>query len=619
MRSWEPSDPVADTALEDLASMPGALRDSFLAAIDHASKVKTAAPSAKWKEQAKVLLTAIGDDVFLTHVGRWFRSLDKARPAIEVTPFAVMELGPGLGDTNGNIVRGLAWTASLAGDEKAAARVVGDLGALAFKRIPNVGAIAPKVGNACVVALGAMEGIAGVAQIGRLKAKVQSTTARRMIDKALHAAAERAGMSAEDLEEIAVPTCGLDDRSHFEEALGDWTAIGQLTDGGILDIRYRSRAGDPTTKPPKGLKGEGADLLTEIKGRVKEAAALYPAQVARLESLLGRGRTWRFDEVFERYLIHGLVGQLARRLIWSVGGTPAIWRGSELVRIGGGSVGPEPGTPVTLWHPLGRDEEEIRAIRRAIVDMQITQPVNQAFREVILPADGQTRSSPIATGHIVRQHQLSTMLRARNWKVSLAGTFDSGACVTRDHPDGWTATMDVRVPWNPIEISDAGTAMFVETCDVQFYRDGAPARLKEVPPLLFSETMRELENAAVASSIAIDPAWATGRHPIGRAHFDRWAFSDHLGPSGLVRKQALELLVAASPRRDLAVSGALLVVSGTHEIHIGTGQARERGAGRLVVFPPKRTRDAAKIFVAPFEGDTILNAIVTRARALAAC
>ncbi len=618
MRSWEPSDPVADTALEDLASMPAALRGSFLAAIDHAAGVKTAAPSAKWKKEAKVHLRAIGEELFLARVARWFGSLDKARPAVAVTPFAVMELGPGLRDTNGDIVRGLSWTASLASDERSAARVVGDLGALAFKRVPGVGAIAPKVGNACVVALGAMEGIAGVAQIGRLKAKVQSTTALRMIDKALRAAAERAGMSADDLEEIAVPTCGLDDRGQFEAPLGEWTAMGRLLDGGTLDVRFRSAAGEETAKAPKGLKGESAELLRELKARVKEVAALYPAQVARLDALLGGARTWRFEEVFERYLIHGLVGPLARRLIWSVEGVPAVWRGSELVAIEERvAVAPQPGSPVTLWHPLGREDGEVRAIRRAIVESKITQPVKQAFREVIVPTDAESRSSPVPTGHIVRQHQLSSALRARNWKVTLAGTFDSGACVTRTYPDDWTATMDVRVPWNPMEISDAGTALYVETCDVQFYRGGSPARLGEVPPLLFSEAVRELENAVVASSILVDPAWATEGHPIGRRHFDRFAFADELGPSGLVRKRALELLVAASGRRDLVVSGSLLLVAGTFEIHIGTGQARERASGRLLVFPPTRARGAARIFSVPFEGDPILNAIVTRAHALA--
>ena len=67
-----------------------------------------------------------------------------------------------------------------------------------------------RVGNACVNALAAMPGLDGVAQLSRLAGRVKYDVARRLIEKAMNEAAERNGVSRDDLEAMAVPTFGLD-------------------------------------------------------------------------------------------------------------------------------------------------------------------------------------------------------------------------------------------------------------------------------------------------------------------------------------------------------------------------------------------------------------------------
>ena len=55
-------------------------------------------------------------------------------------------------DTHSDLLRGLVWCTSLAaGDELIAA--VGDAAEICFKKIPGIGPRAPKIGNACLVAL----------------------------------------------------------------------------------------------------------------------------------------------------------------------------------------------------------------------------------------------------------------------------------------------------------------------------------------------------------------------------------------------------------------------------------------------------------------------------------
>src|SRR5574339_673846 len=67
------------------------------------------------------------------------------------------------------------------------------------------------IGTACVYALGAMPGSEGLAQLALLKVKVKFGTAQKGIEKALTAVAERLGLPRDEIEELAVPTYGLEE------------------------------------------------------------------------------------------------------------------------------------------------------------------------------------------------------------------------------------------------------------------------------------------------------------------------------------------------------------------------------------------------------------------------
>ena len=64
--------------------------------------------------------------------------------------------------------------------------------------------------NACVWALGRIATPEAVTALGRVKLKVRDERIAKQVAKAMAEAAERAGMSIEDLEEIAVPIFGLE-------------------------------------------------------------------------------------------------------------------------------------------------------------------------------------------------------------------------------------------------------------------------------------------------------------------------------------------------------------------------------------------------------------------------
>src|SRR6185295_1522625 len=119
--------------------------------------------------------------------------------------------------------KGFIWILGALGDTSIAPEI-GDFAFACFRKIPMIGAVSHRVGNACVNALAAMPGLEAVSQISRLAARVKYDVARRLIEKALTEAAERNGVSRDDLEAMSVPTFGLDAHGVRLETAGDCQA-----------------------------------------------------------------------------------------------------------------------------------------------------------------------------------------------------------------------------------------------------------------------------------------------------------------------------------------------------------------------------------------------------------
>ena len=106
---------------------------------------------------------------------------------------------------NADLLKGLVWFCALFEDADTAG-AVSDLAQACFKKVTLFGPLSAKVGNACLCTLSHLPGLEPVAQLSRLRLKVKYAAALRLIDRALQEAAEKLGMTTEELEEIAVPT-----------------------------------------------------------------------------------------------------------------------------------------------------------------------------------------------------------------------------------------------------------------------------------------------------------------------------------------------------------------------------------------------------------------------------
>ena len=170
--------------------------------------------------------------------------------------------------------------------------------------------------NTCAALLGEIGTTDAHAALGRMKARVRNRNVTKSIDRALAAAAERAGTSPSELLELAVSTEGLDADGRREIAIGDGAAILQLDDEGDAALTWRGPDGRLTDSPPKALVDAHPGDVRAAKEALKELRKALTVERGRVEDLLVETRSWPYPVWEERYLRHPLTRVFARRLIW---------------------------------------------------------------------------------------------------------------------------------------------------------------------------------------------------------------------------------------------------------------------------------------------------------------
>ena len=278
----------------------------------HCNIANQSKPSRKWLQQVDVLIVGIGRAAFAAVLSGALAEIGKpGTPQITRVSSGEFMLDPTLiHETHSDLLRGLIWCAGLVKDDNLIVSV-GDAALVCFKKIPGIGPRAPKIGNACLYALSATSSLAAVGQLSRLKTRAKHASIRKQLDKALDTAAEKTGMTAAEMEEVAVPSCGLTEVGAHRLRLGDTTAVLEVLGGLKAEVSWLQADGKKLKAVPASVKEAFAADLKSLKQCEKEIANLLPAQRDRLEQLFLLDRSWPFPEFRSRYLDHPLVGILA--------------------------------------------------------------------------------------------------------------------------------------------------------------------------------------------------------------------------------------------------------------------------------------------------------------------
>lgn len=651
----EPGEAWSDAALAYCQALPVEEQAAWIALLEHCADATSSSPSAKWRKAAAELLAEVGREDFKRALLVWFPLVNEPRTGGSPLLFHGGHHEMILIDPHMDLLRGLAWICGLAEDRELA-RALTSLAISAFKKVPGIGPRATRVGNACITALGMMPGLDAVGQLALLKVKVKFGTAQAAIDKALNAAAEREGLPRTDLEEMSVPAYGLTEVGRLVEPLGEFTAELVVTGPKTVELIWRRPDGQVQKSLPTAVKKEFADDLKDLNAAKKDIEKMLPAQAERIDAMFLQQKSWRLDTWLERYLQHPLVGVLARRLLWVFTtdevSTPGVWLNGKLVDRLAHPIALEERTTVSLWHPLYQAAEVVLGWRAFLEEWEIRQPFKQAHREVYLltPAEENTRTySNRFASHILKQHQFHALCAARGWKNKLRLMVDDEyPPATRVLPQ-WGLRAEFWIEGAGDEFgadtNDSGTFLYLTTDQVRFYpleveqvsahaagggysagwqRTAAePLPLAEVPPLVFSEIMRDVDLFVGVTSVGNDPAWADGgRDENARHAWDRFSFGE-LSATAETRRDLLQRLV---PKLKIAArcsfAERFLVVRGdlrTYKIHLGSGNILMSPNDQYLCIVPGSAGKAedGKMFL-PFEGDRTLSVILSKAFLLAA-
>jgi hypothetical protein len=622
-------EPWTEAACTYLSALDDHQHSAWANLLGHARSATQTRPTKKWLSEAGRILDAVGRDQFAARVSEWF-PIVRALPSSNVPTY--QKQWP-LIERNTEALKGLVWFCSLVEDESVT-RAVSVLGQACYKRLPGFGPLSAKAGNACLYSLGALPGLAAVAQLSRLRLKVKYAQALRLIDRALQEAATRLGMSRDDLDEIAVPTFGLDDSAALAEEFGEYTALVRVLGTHEVEGTWKRADGRPQKSAPASIKETAAEELKELKRTIKDIETMLPAQRDRMERLLLSGREWALDAWRERYLAHPLLGVLARRLIWHFHCGErtglGIWHEGGLVAVDGQPMDwLTPESIVRLWHPIGFDPQIVLSWRRWLEEHEVTQPFKQAHREIYIITDAELSTGTYSNrfaAHILRQHQFAALARQRGWKYSLQGQFDSHNTPTLELPaanllvEFWVDALN-----NDDQTSEMGIYLHLSTDQVRFCRPGiGPLQLTDVPAHIFSELMRDVDLFVGVCSVGNDPAWHD-RGELGGlgGYWQNYAFGD-LSATARTRKETLERLL---PRLKIAdrclIIERFLTVRGrlrTYKIHLGSGNILMEPNDQYLCIVPDRggaaVKAGEKVFL-PFEGDSTLSIILSKAFLLA--
>ena len=517
--------PWSQIVFDEIAGREPITRAGWEGLLEHCRSLEQTVPGSKWRKRAGELMSALGESEALAAMLRWL--------ALGPVPGQPPEARSPIEDSA--YQKGVVWGVALRPGPKAAISIA-DFGLGCLRKVPNLGAVSQKVGFACVQALGAMECSEAVPQLTRLRGRVKYSVARRLIEKSLQQAAERSGLSVEEIEDICVSGYGLDENGSRKIAVGDAESAISLREDGSVTVAWRNAEGKLVKSAPAPVKKAFSKEVKEIARLAKELEEACTAQRVRLESSLMAARLLPFPHWQRHFVEHPLLGSLGRRLIWVFSNAQGwersgLWSGKEMCDSAGQPLELSAAEKARLWHPLASDAAEVQQWRERVFAAGVRQPFRQAFREFYQITDDERQTKIYSNrfaGRVMRQHQFASLCRERGWNYRLMGTgFDKGNVPNRKI-DAWKMHAEFYVDLPPDrdpsllqsglgEQSGSGINLFITSDQVRFYRQGKEIPVDEVPAIVYSEVMRDVDLFTSVCGVGANEGWSDqGERGVGR-------------------------------------------------------------------------------------------------------
>jgi len=614
----DPWGPEVLNFIENIADKKN--KENWIKLLKHALSAEgKSSPSQKWLGEAKILLNNLSEDEFIEKMSEWIPFIKRMIIEIHQSKNYRADF---LRDINHDLFKALIWCTGFT-NNKGLINNLDDYASWAYKKKPGVGSISAKTGTACMYAFSLLPFKDGMSRLTKFRMKIKNNTILKSIDKIIHEVSVKNGISKEELEELAVPDFGLDSQGVLRKQMGEFIAVFTIKSLSVSEWVWE-KEGKIQKSIPATIKNNWAEELKDLKNTISEIESLLPVHKERIEQSFLRQKPWKYDRWKKNYLDHPLMGVLVKKLIWHFGNSrtkvQGIWLKTELVDVNEKPLADLEGTEVQLWHPIGFATEEIVAWRNYLQRNQVTQPFKQAFREIYILTDAELNTDSYSNrfaAHILRQHQFAALCKQRGWQYNLMGQWDSHN-TPHIKLDNWHIRVEyfVDADWQG-NATESGIFSYIATDQVRFYKNGDDLRMSDVPALVFTEIMRDIDLFVGVTSIGNDPAWQDSGNIRMDTYWREYSFGD-LSESAKMRSDILKDII---PRLKISSAcsfdGKYLLVRGkikTYKIHMGSGNILMEPDDRYLCIVPGRNSESPteKLFL-PFEGDHLLSIILSKA------
>ncbi|MCB0734612.1 MAG: DUF4132 domain-containing protein [Flavobacteriales bacterium] len=603
-----------------------------------ASSASGSKPTKKFLTESKALIQDLGNETFKTTVNDWlaFATALKEKDYTsthnfdgEEYQFTTTEYISG---ANTESIKGFIWMCSHFHNTQTLTAIAA-LAERAYRKIPGKGPASAAIGNACIYVLYKSKGLEGIGHLSRLRLRIRQSNTQKLIEKYLHQAAEAQGVSISEIEDLSVDDYGLINGKK-EVAFDDFTAVVEIERIGKITLKWLKADGSEQKSVPKHVTEKHKAKLKKLKDSIKQINLMLSAQRDRIDRMFRLNRSWAPDKFNAFYLDHGLMSFLTHRLIWNVthsGVTKSVlFQDDEWKTLSNEVVSFDNADSISLWHPIQATVADIRQWRERIQALQMVQPLKQAFREVYILTDAEIKTKTYSNrmaAHILKQHQFNSLAKIRGWSYSLLGAYDHGmdkVYAELELPEyGLRAEYWINELYSDQDMNDTGIWNYIATDQVRFVKleNNDVMDLVDVPEIVLSEVLRDVDLFVGVASIGNDPMWVdSGTNPGYNDYWQSYSFGN-LTEIAKTRKGILEGLIPRLKIRDVAsIQDKFLVVKGklrTYKIHIGsTNILMEPNDQYLCIVPDRCKKSGGEVFL-PFEGDSGLSVILSKALMLA--
>lgn len=603
-------------------------------------KATQAKPAPKFQQEVDRIAQNVGNEHFAQTIKHWLKELKSVNVIVErktesyvnhvtkqnqeysYTTYTYLK------ESTLIFAKGLIWASEKYADREVI-QILAELGEKSFKKIPSKGPLAMGLGNACIYVLSTLS-LEGVSYLSRLKLRIRQASTQTLIENYIRTSAQTLGVTPSEIEDMATPSFGLEN-GKLEEEFEGYKAIISIESIGKAKLEWFKADGTPMKSVPSVVNENHKDSLKELKNDTTEIQKTLTVQRDRLDRAFTQDRVWTWEAFDAHYFSHGLMSFLTTKLIWifeiDQKNVEVFYLNNQWVDLQEKPVDSNKANKIKLWHPVFSQTQEVLAWREFLAKNQIQQPLKQAYREIYLLTDAEinTRNySNRMAAHVLKQHQFNSLAKIRGWKYSLLGAYDKGydtEIAKIELPNNHRAEFWVQEIYADGEWNDSGIYNYVSTDQVRFYKNETQLNMIDVPPLLFSEAMRDVDLFVGVASVGNDPNWRDGGLQEFRTYWENYSFGD-LSEVAKTRKQVLEKLI---PRLKIAkqctITDKFLVVKGslrTYKIHMGSGNIlMEPNDQYLCIVADRKSEDVGKNVFLPFEGDTVLSIIISKALLLA--